>query len=362
MKKSLILGLVLACGFSGIAKADLTDYLQPTDNYKYTFAVYDIRPASFPAADLEKILTTAIRTYANKANVSHSIPPQTLTTGAPRMILQKVARGGMETYNPVCIGEILSITAIDTDMARYGEITGSKTCVFQYKDGYRVNYYGQFLKQTGGVDPDIIGATLGRLFTKAIGLGDSSRFIKSTLDKFEANLKDVGADVKIVELFPAMDGKVVVADPAPKLDQVEQASLSSQNSYPNAAPMVSPPTLEQLQTVIANNPKLADIPAIQKMLAQAQQRKLDESQAGLQAEPSINPELQARKDLSGMGLSYFNQQQFVDAIKRGDKMAVKLFLKADAIDVNALGADGKSPLMLANRPDIAELIKSHAAH
>lgn len=70
MKKSLILGLVLACGFSGIAKADLTDYLQPTDNYNYTFAVYDIRPASFPAANLEKILTTAIRTYASKANVS----------------------------------------------------------------------------------------------------------------------------------------------------------------------------------------------------------------------------------------------------------------------------------------------------
>lgn len=272
------------------------------------------------------------------------------------MVLQKVSRGGLEAYNPVCVGEILSITAIDTDMARYGEITGSKTCVFQYKDGYRVNYYGQFLKQTGGVDPDIIGAALGRLFTKAIGLGDSSRFMKSTLDKFEANIKDAGADVKIVELFPAMDGKVVVADPAPKLDPVEQASLSSQNSYPSAAPMVSPPQLLQLQAALANNPE------IQKMLAQQRQAKLTALQASSQPAPSIDPMLQARKDLSGMGLSYFNQQQFVDAIKRGDKMAVELFLKADAVDVNALGSDGKSPLMLANRPDIAELIKSHAAH
>lgn len=356
MKRNIILGLAIACGFSGIAKADLTDYLQPTDNYKYTFAVYDIRPATFSAADLEKILTTAIRTYATKVNVSHSIPAQTLTVGAPKMILQKVSHDGMESYNPECVGEILSITAFDTDMARYGEYTGSKTCVFQYKDGYRVNYYGQFLKKTGGVDPDIIGAAIGRIFTKAVGLGDSSRFMKSTLDKLEANLKEAGAEVKIVELFPAMDGKVVVTDPAPKLDPAEQASLSNQNSDPNAVPMVVPPQLLQLQAALANNPE------IQKMLAQQRQAKLAALQPSSQPTPTIDPMLRARKDLTSMGLSYFSQQQFVDAIKRGDKMAVELFLKAGAVDVNALGADGKSPLMLASRPDIAELIKSHAAH
>ena len=45
--------------------------------------------------------------------------------------------------------------------------------------------------------------------------------------------------------------------------------------------------------------------------------------------------IQARKDLAGMGLSYFDRKQFVDAVKRNDKLAVQLYLGGKGVDPRA---------------------------
>ncbi len=242
-------------------------------------------------------------------------------------------------------------------MSQYGEITGSKACVFQYKDGYRVDYYGEFRESSGGGDTNIVGAALGRLFTKAVGLGDSSRFMKDTLDSFEANMKSTKADMKLVELYPQMDGKTVEKDPAPALTQTEQANLAGQS--PGLAVSNLPPQLQAFQQKLNAT---INSPDFQKKLdmIRAKNAEIHESAYGM---PSADdPRLQARKELTEMGLSYFNQQQFMDAIKRGDKMAVELFVKAGGVDINAAEADGKTPLMLANSPDISDLLKSAGAH
>jgi hypothetical protein len=42
--------------------------------------------------------------------------------------------------------------------------------------------------------------------------------------------------------------------------------------------------------------------------------------------------LQARKDLNAMGLRYYDETQFRDAVKRGDKLAVDLFVAGEGID------------------------------
>lgn len=42
--------------------------------------------------------------------------------------------------------------------------------------------------------------------------------------------------------------------------------------------------------------------------------------------------LQARKDLTAMGLRYYDEQQFLDAVKRRDKLAVDLFVAGKGID------------------------------
>jgi len=47
--------------------------------------------------------------------------------------------------------------------------------------------------------------------------------------------------------------------------------------------------------------------------------------------------LQARRDLHAMGLRYWDEHQFLDAVRRGDRIAVELFLAAR-------GLETKSPL------------------
>lgn len=47
---------------------------------------------------------------------------------------------------------------------------------------------------------------------------------------------------------------------------------------------------------------------------------------------STDTSLQARKDLTAMGLRYFDEEQFLAAIKRGDKLAVDLFVAGKGID------------------------------
>lgn len=66
--------------------------------------------------------------------------------------------------------------------------------------------------------------------------------------------------------------------------------------------------------------------------------------------------IQARKDLAGMGLVYHDRNEFLDAVRRNDVLAVRLFLAGRGVDANAADAWGNSALELAKRSGNAELI------
>jgi len=66
--------------------------------------------------------------------------------------------------------------------------------------------------------------------------------------------------------------------------------------------------------------------------------------------------IRARKDLAGMGLTYHDRRQFLDAIKRGDVIAVRLFLVGRGVEPGAADAWGTSALDLARRNGNPELI------
>lgn len=57
--------------------------------------------------------------------------------------------------------------------------------------------------------------------------------------------------------------------------------------------------------------------------------------------------LEARKNLAAMGLTYYDQAQFVAAIKRRDELAVDLYLKAGGVDLAAQDANGQTPVEIA---------------
>lgn len=49
---------------------------------------------------------------------------------------------------------------------------------------------------------------------------------------------------------------------------------------------------------------------------------------------SMNP-VQARKDLTAMGLTYHDSKQFLDAVKRNDSIAAELFIAGKGVDLSA---------------------------
>lgn len=74
---------------------------------------------------------------------------------------------------------------------------------------------------------------------------------------------------------------------------------------------------------------------------------------------SADRSLQARKDLTAMGLKYYDQDQFFDAAKRGDLLATELFIAAQGVDLNARAWSGRSALDMARdngHTHVAELI------
>src|SRR5688500_14348487 len=57
--------------------------------------------------------------------------------------------------------------------------------------------------------------------------------------------------------------------------------------------------------------------------------------------------LQARKDLTAMGLSYHSAQQFLDAVRRDDALAVELYIAGRGVNLSSRDASGRSALEIA---------------
>ncbi|HUQ73477.1 MAG TPA: hypothetical protein VM183_02040 [Burkholderiales bacterium] len=74
---------------------------------------------------------------------------------------------------------------------------------------------------------------------------------------------------------------------------------------------------------------------------------------------STDRSLQARKDLNSMGLRYFDESQYLDAVKRNDQLAVELFIAARGVNLDAKSWSGRSALEIARdngNTQLAELL------
>jgi hypothetical protein len=57
--------------------------------------------------------------------------------------------------------------------------------------------------------------------------------------------------------------------------------------------------------------------------------------------------IQARKDLTAMGLKYHDANEFLETVKRDDALAVELFIEGRGVNVGAKDKDGRSALDIA---------------
>ena len=74
---------------------------------------------------------------------------------------------------------------------------------------------------------------------------------------------------------------------------------------------------------------------------------------------SADRSLQARKDLTAMGLKYHDHGEFLDAVKRNDQLAVELFIAARGVNLEERAWSGRTALDIARdngNTQLAELI------
>ncbi len=99
----------------------------------------------------------------------------------------------------------------------------------------------------------------------------------------------------------------------------------------------------------------AEVPAAEreKMLAIGRtMAAMNRKQMAAEAQgggPGESAAIRARRDLTSMGLVYHDRDQFLDAVRRRDAIAVRLFLAGRGVDASAKDAWGNTALDLARR-------------
>ena len=107
------------------------------------------------------------------------------------------AASGQALEVPTCDGAIVTATARDTSMGRYGEATSFFVCVLAHQGGWTLNIHTRFSKASGAFNAATLGATLARAV-----VGDSSQFIMRTIDALVDGIKATGAPLTITESYP----------------------------------------------------------------------------------------------------------------------------------------------------------------
>lgn len=121
-------------------------------------------------------------------------------------------------------------------------------------------------------------------------------------------------------------------------------------------PVANEAALGLLSEMLVGMPRehRATIAAIGRNLATMTRKELKGSGSYV----PMNP-MQARKDLTAMGLTYHDSKQFLDAVKRNDSIAAELFIAGRGVDLSArdwLGRDAVDFARSNGNERLAELI------
>lgn len=406
---------------NAFAQDALNSILRNTTTTKPTLVVFDIRPATVSLGAVHEAILGAFRVHYDGLKAHQELAPYPLPAGAPRMRFVKGVSAFGEMNVPVCEGATSQITAQDSSGAKYGDGSVIQACAFPYKEGVRVNFFASYIETSGGkTSLNVMGGALGRLFTRAVGIGDSSKFIDVTVDELESRFRALSPSTLIVEMQPAREGKAISPDPAiPLLANATNAQMpghaaSTNTPLPNAAnasyqnpatPIMpqqailgamtgNPGSNQDKAALIASSPRLSAllakypnyarlmmatgsgeaIPLLEQQLANPSfavqfEKAAADAEARIGSVPQSQPQTTspsdpaigqaaARKELSAMGLTYFSQEQFVDAIMRQDKLACTLFLQGQGVTVSMPDKSGRYPLKVPTNADISALLKA----
>jgi len=88
--------------------------------------------------------------------------------------------------------------------------------------------------------------------------------------------------------------------------------------------------------------------SIGRDLAALARREMGKSTpTSMAATPSADAALQARKDLTAMGLHYYDANQFLDAVKRNDALAAELYIVGKGVSLSSRDWTGRDAAEIA---------------
>ena len=242
------------------AQNPIADLGGSTYREKTVYAVYDLRDVHLQADAIETIVLDTVRTFARDAQVRQGIPPSPYPAYPNQMTVSQRQSGGQK---PDCAGELFSIEAFDSSMAKYGGKTYHRACVFPYASGYRINYFAIYGQQSGAgnANPNVLAAMLGRAMGSLVGLSDSSASINKLLGRLESNLQSAGIGFKLVQLHPKdMAGRTLVEDDLGR--PIAQAPANLQQPAPTL------PVAKTSETVLDGGTMPAALAKLQAALTQ----------------------------------------------------------------------------------------------
>jgi len=277
-----------------------------------TLLVYDLAGFTGTRKELLKAVHSALTHHGDNAIVNED----TLEGDAPelpgKLTLKPLGLNFPVPMNirlPECLGAAFSINSSDTSMASSGDAARYMACGFRYAGGFRVSFYATYTETSGGVFGLLSGATIGKAVVKAAGLkGAPQDFINASIAKMEERFSSQGWAYSIVEMRPAIEGKVVSADPIQ-----------------------------------------------QRRLAKAEETKSSETRSAQRSQ-----RLAARAELRKLGYDAADAGQFRKAISAGDEDVVGLFVEAGVIDPTAADETGAPFTSYATKPGVKALLVAKA--
>lgn len=197
-KLSILTALVLLSGCM----------LTPTHESVAHYAIYDIQDPQHRSPEVVgDIYLESLKSIMSDVGVTRNIPPSPLPEKPGRFVLSNplggsslgalAAASGASMNIPVCNGAYIVAASDNTGMSRWGENTRFYNCLWQYKDGWHLDWYISFDKKSGGISADAMASALVEKVA-----GDSRKNMETYRDRIITKLKSNGFDVKVVEAYP----------------------------------------------------------------------------------------------------------------------------------------------------------------
>lgn len=309
----------LALGLSALSAAAFADIRDQMDirTGKAELVIPDPNPQKIANDVKEALNEWSIPAKMNFRTLPSTIPARPDEPEAAQVIVQGTP--AIEYRCKTAYAEIVkSPPPVNNAFMYMKEFT--QACVYPFQKGVKV-----YLIFTSAKKTESLTSGLFTGIAKAIR-GDDAEFMTKQLNKSIADIKKAIPSVLVARL--EVPGQAIQE---PDKDAV--AALIP-------AKMESPLPVPQVVMVQPANAPIAQPTASTPMATK----------------------IEARKSLTGMGITYHAYDQFIASIKRKDDVAVQLFLDAGAIDLSIKDKNGKTALDIAKETGISAIISIIEAH